>query len=139
MSSSSPAVIGWFKLKPSGSAAAIVHNVSGRHTKGLSISFSVWLISSGKEFWWTVFINNHKIMVSLASNFILLSSNAFCITVLSDESPPRSGLLGDGAAEEKDVGLWLVQHVVDPAQALLHTQVPPLGFRHEVRLGHQLG
>lgn len=33
---------------------------------------------------------------------------------------------------------WLVDHVVDPALALLHPQVPPLGLRQEVGLGHQL-
>ena len=53
---------------------------------------------------------------------------------------PGSSLLGDRATEEEDVRLWVVQHVVDPAQALLHTQVPPLVFGHEP-LGHgqQLG
>jgi len=41
--------------------------------------------------------------------------------------------------EHQDVGLRLVQHVVDPAQALLHPEVPPLGLGHEVSLGDQLG
>jgi hypothetical protein len=41
--------------------------------------------------------------------------------------------------EEKDVGLRLVQHVVDPPEALLHTKVPPLGLGHCVRLRHHLG
>ena len=35
--------------------------------------------------------------------------------------------------------LWLVQHVVDPSQALLHTNVPPLNLGHQVGLGDQLG
>merc|ERR1712126_239626 len=41
-------------------------------------------------------------------------------------------LVGQGSPEEKDMRLRLVQHVVNPTQALLHTQVPPLLLGHAV-------
>ncbi len=34
---------------------------------------------------------------------------------------------------------WLVDHVVDPALALLYANAAPLSLRHQMRLGHQLG
>ena len=41
--------------------------------------------------------------------------------------------------EEQDMWFWLMQHVVDPSQALLHAKVPPLSLSHQVGLGDQLG
>lgn len=35
-----------------------------------------------------------------------------------------------GLSEHQDVGLGVVNHVVDPADTLEHSQVPPFGFRH---------
>lgn len=35
-------------------------------------------------------------------------------------------------------GTWFVDHVVDPALALLHSQSSPLVFRHQVGGGHEL-
>lgn len=45
----------------------------------------------------------------------------------------------DRSSEEEDMRLRLVSHVVDPALALLNTQVPPLLLRHEVCPGNHLG
>jgi len=41
--------------------------------------------------------------------------------------------------EHQDVLLGPVLHVVNPAQALLHPEVPPFGLGHEMSLGDQLG
>lgn len=47
---------------------------------------------------------------------------------------------GPRSATRSPAGLtWLMDHVVDPALALLHPQVPPLRLRQQVGLGHQLG
>ena len=41
--------------------------------------------------------------------------------------------------EHQNVLLRPVLHIVNPAQALLHPEVPPLCLRHEVSLGDQFG
>ena len=48
-------------------------------------------------------------------------------------------LLGKSSAEEENVWLRLVKHVVNPAKTLLHAKVSPLLLGHEVGLGHELG
>ena len=35
--------------------------------------------------------------------------------------------------------LWFMKHVVNPSEALLDPEVPPLGLGHEVGLGDELG
>lgn len=45
------------------------------------------------------------------------------------ECPLRFGVC-QGAPEQQDVGLWLVDHVVNPSLALLDPKVPPLSLRH---------
>ena len=67
--------------------------------------------------------------------FIFRASNLYIIK----NALLISLVLWQGSSEEQNVGLWLVQHVVDPPQALLHAKVPPLSLRHEVGLGDQLG
>jgi len=64
--------------------------------------------------------------------------------VVSGQKRGKEELLGglgvaEGPPEEEDVGLGLVGHVVDPALALLDPEVPPLGLRHQVGLGHEFG
>ena len=46
---------------------------------------------------------------------------------------------GNGPSEEQNVRLRLVEHVVDPALALLNSQLPPLLLGHEVGLGDEFG
>lgn len=41
------------------------------------------------------------------------------------------------AAEQQDVRLRLVDHVVDPAVALLDAEAAPFRLAHQVCLGHQ--
>lgn len=46
-------------------------------------------------------------------------------------------ILWERPSEKQYVWLWLVDHVVNPALALLHPQSPPLVFCHQVGGGHQ--
>jgi len=46
---------------------------------------------------------------------------------------------GNWSSEEENVRLWLVQHVMNPTQALLNTKIAPLRLRHKVGLGDELG
>eukprot|EP01084_Bolivina_argentea_P009396 17550_1 len=47
--------------------------------------------------------------------------------------------LGLGAAAEEDMGLGLVDHVVTPADGLLHAEHAPLGLVHEAAAGDVAG
>lgn len=46
-------------------------------------------------------------------------------------------ILWERSSEKQYVWLWFVDHVVNPALALLHPESPPLVFCHEVGGGHQ--
>ena len=46
-------------------------------------------------------------------------------------------MVGDGPPKEKDVRLGSVDHVMDPAPALLHADAAPLHLRHQLPFGHQ--
>ena len=60
-------------------------------------------------------------------------------TQFSLKDPVESlGWLAESSLEQEDVWLGLVDHVVDPAWALLDTQGPPLGLRHQLVFRNQL-
>lgn len=43
------------------------------------------------------------------------------------------------STNSKQVITWLVNHVMDPSLALLHTETPPFGFRHQMALRDKFG
>ena len=47
--------------------------------------------------------------------------------------------VGDGSSKEQDVRLGSMDHVVDPALALLNPEAAPLRLAHQLSLGHHLG
>lgn len=48
-------------------------------------------------------------------------------------------LAGQGASEQQDVWLWLVDHVMHPSLALLDPQISPFRLWHQMGLGDTLG
>ena len=48
------------------------------------------------------------------------------------------GWLAESSLEQEDVGLGLVDHVVDPARALLHPKGSPLRLRHQLVFRNKL-
>ena len=64
-----------------------------------------------------------KLLIN-AIPFVRYSRNT--ISEFSDDHDENLGWLTESALEQEDVGLWLVDHVVDPARTLGHPHGPPL-------------
>jgi len=53
----------------------------------------------------------------------MLTKNVLCLLSCS--------VISNGSSEKENVGFWTMNHVVDPALRLLHSNIPPFPLRHQ--------